>query len=45
MKRKRLEVTEIPVPARFKHPLPPNELLPRHEFTYILFNKYGSNRY
>ena len=44
MKRKALEVLPIPVPRGFVHPPPPNEVLPRHEFTMGIIAPKGSGK-
>ena len=49
MKRKRnihesLQINEIPVPSKFKHPPPPNEVLPKHEFTMGIIAPKGSGK-
>lgn len=33
---KSLEIKPIPVPKGYKHPDPPDDRLPRHEFTMTL---------
>lgn len=40
----KLVVSEIPVPANFKHPPAPNDILPRHEFTMGLIAPKGSGK-
>jgi hypothetical protein len=35
----KLNVDPIPVPRGYIHPPPPNEILPRHEFTLGLIGK------
>lgn len=37
----KLEVKPIPVPFGFNHPDTPGNILPRHEFRYIMNNQYG----
>jgi hypothetical protein len=44
MKRKSLEVLPIPVPTKFKHPPPPNDILPYHEFTLGLIAPKGCGK-
>ncbi len=41
---KPLIVREIPVPKKFKHPEPPNEILPKHEFTLGLIAPKGCGK-
>ena len=40
----KLEVRPIPVPPGFIHPEPPNEVLPRHEFTMGIIAPKGSGK-
>lgn len=40
MKEKILKVKPIPVPMGYVHPPPPNDILPRHEFTMGLIGKF-----
>lgn len=40
----RLNVESIPVPRGYVHPPPPNEILPRHEFTMGLIAPKGSGK-
>ena len=40
----KLNVDPIPVPRGYIHPLPPNEILPRHEFTIGLIAPKGSGK-
>lgn len=39
-----LTVKPIPVPAKWKHPPPPNDALPRHEFTMGLIAPKGAGK-
>lgn len=40
----RLKVESFPVPKAYTHPPPPNEILPRHEFTMGLIAPKGSGK-
>ncbi|MEG3883812.1 ATPase/DNA packaging protein [Microcoleus sp. herbarium19] len=44
MKDKRLVVKPIPVPSANKHPPPPNDVLPNHEFTIGIIAPKGSGK-
>jgi len=46
MKRKQvcLKVIEIPVDKRAKHPEPPNDILPKHEFTMAIVSPKGAGK-
>jgi len=40
----KLEVKPIPVPASSKHPAPPNDILPQHEFSIGIVAPKGSGK-
>lgn len=44
MVKKRLKVEPIPIPLGYVHPPPPNDILPRHEFTMGLIAPKGSGK-
>jgi hypothetical protein len=44
MKRTKLTVEEIPVPGEFMHPPPPDDRLPKHEFTMGIIAPKGSGK-